>query len=205
MRTPLVSICIATYKRHDGLGRLLESISHIEGFRDEDVEIHIVDNDEGESGREIFDTHASMCRFRMQYQVEVKQNIARARNRGIAAASGMYCAFVDDDETVSPSWLKAHVNMLETTQLNGTFGPVVPCYEVEPPEWIVQGGYYARNTLLPPGRIHFITGNACLRRDSLLESPLFDESMGLSGGSDTALFEWMSRNGFSFGGMGVSR
>ncbi|MGB6122740.1 MAG: glycosyltransferase family 2 protein, partial [Bacteroidota bacterium] len=199
MQQHRVSVCIATYKRPASLSRLLESLARLQGFQSDEVEILVVDNDATGSAGKVCESIAANCKFRLRYEIETEQNIARARNRGVTGASGTYCAFVDDDEWVSPSWLTAHVGMLEANHLSGTFGPVRPSFEVEPPRWIVEGGYFARNVLLPEGEIHLITGNACLRRESLLKSPLFDEDLGLSGGEDTALFEWMSENGFSFG------
>ena len=79
-----------------------------------------------------------------------ERNIALARNRGIAAAHGKLIAFVDDDEAPEPGWLLAHLNCLNRTKADASFGPKFPVFEGgSAPAWDPTGGYYTTDFGLP--------------------------------------------------------
>jgi glycosyltransferase involved in cell wall biosynthesis len=100
---PLVSIIIPTYKRPHMLHRAGESALN---QTYSNIEVIIVDdNAEGSSSR--IDTENVMRRFssdtRVQYiRHRTNQGGSMARNTGIAAAQGVFIAFLDDDDEFYP-------------------------------------------------------------------------------------------------------
>jgi glycosyltransferase involved in cell wall biosynthesis len=63
------------------------------------------------------DTEARLRRFadpRILVMRSEHRGLAGARNRGLAEASGEYVAYIDDDNTMHPEWLRAVVWAFET-------------------------------------------------------------------------------------------
>ncbi len=123
------------------LARLLDAVARQEAHDRFTFSLVVVDNDAQESARPALQA-AEPCE--LDYQVEPKQNIARARNRAVAASRGEYAAFIDDDEFPGPDWLRTLLSTAETTGADGVLGPVRPYFPVEAPEWVRQGGFYDR-------------------------------------------------------------
>jgi len=95
------------------------------------------------------------------------QGPARARNRGIMAATGSIVAFTDDDARVSPAWLQAAKEALDQSPgAVGVRGPVTtppydPLFEHSVED--LDGG-------------RFLTCNVAYRREPLVEVGGFDPS-----------------------------
>lgn len=195
-----ISICICTYRRPKGLRRLLESIEHLSD-ETPPFEVIVVDNDERRSAESIVSDFASR-EFTIHYSIEPVRNIARARNRSVEAATGRYVAFIDDDEEAQPQWLTALWGHIRESNVQGVFGPVIPQFESVVPPWIVAGKFFDRQRYQTGAEIpwnHLRTGNALIERASLESIPgPFDESFGLTGGEDTALFRHMTEYGARF-------
>jgi len=94
-----VSICIATYRRPEGLSRLLDSLERLKLPTGVRVEIIVVDNDYNASAASIVLSRSSSLEP-IHYCVEPRRNIALARNRALVEASGEWILFIDDDEVV---------------------------------------------------------------------------------------------------------
>jgi len=140
------------------------------------------------------------------------RNIARARNRGVAAVEGSLIAFVDDDEAPESHWLARLFACLERTGADAAFGPKYPVWQSgKPPRWDQEGLYYTTDFGLPadseinvlgwrPPRGRGLgTGNSMLRRATCLpgDQP-FDEVLGETGGEDSDLFFRLARAGRRF-------
>lgn len=185
-----VSICICTFRRPQGLLRLLRSLGRLDPATPRH-EIIVADNDAARSG-EAAVVQARAEGIAVQYVVEPVRGIARARNRSVAPARGEFVAFVDDDEEVDPQWLVNLCAEVARHGADGAIGPVLPRFHDGAPEWLAAGGFYDRPrppTGTPLAREGVRTGNALVRRRFLaaLTGP-FDERFALSGGEDTDLF-----------------
>jgi succinoglycan biosynthesis protein ExoM len=196
---PTASICIATYKRPEGLGRLLESLEAMKCPDGVSIEVLVVDNDAEASAAAIARDHASAL-APLHYLVEPRQNIAHARNRALERARGEWLLFVDDDEFVDEGWLAAYLEFVERRQCDGAFGPVLPRLEIEVTPWLDAEGFFSRprhanGAAMPADELR--TSNAIVRR-SCFGSQLFDPAFGRSGGSDSALFGRMYAKGAHF-------
>jgi succinoglycan biosynthesis protein ExoM len=194
-----VSICIATYRRPEGLSRLLDSLDRLKIPIGTQIEIIVVDNDREESA-------ASVARSRsasigpIHYCVEPRQNIALARNRALAQASGEWILFIDDDEVADENWISEYLKLAERENFDAAFGPVLPRLERVVTPWLDVETFYTRRRYTTGARLtggNLYTGNAMVRR-RLFEEYSFDPAYGLTGGSDSELFRRMLRSGAHF-------
>jgi glycosyltransferase involved in cell wall biosynthesis len=185
-----VSICICTYRRPEGLRRLLRSLGRLDPASPRH-EIIVVDNDVARGGEDAV-RQARAEGLAIEYLVEPVRGIARARNRSVRPARGAFVAFIDDDEEADPHWLVNLHGELIRHGADAAIGPVVPVFHEQASPWLVEGGFFDRprpptGTVLQ--RSGARTGNALIRRRCLaaLSGP-FDERYALSGGEDTDLF-----------------
>ncbi|MCM1975019.1 MULTISPECIES: glycosyltransferase family 2 protein [unclassified Streptomyces] len=102
--TPGISVVVATHNRCELLRRGLESLLHLD-YPKERYEIVVVDNAPADDATERLIREE--YRTRVRYVREPVAGLARARNRGLAAARNGIVAFTDDDTLVDPGWLSA--------------------------------------------------------------------------------------------------
>ncbi|MGB8953604.1 MAG: glycosyltransferase [Candidatus Aminicenantales bacterium] len=163
-----ICVCICTYKRPKQLDRLLWKLEKQETGGIFDYSIVIVDNDRSESARLTVESHAGQSNIAISYHVEPQQNIALARNRTIENANGDFLGFIDDDEWPDSRWLFNLFGAINRYKSDGILGPVLPCFEKEPPQWVLKGRFFDRPAH-PTGHVlewkNTRTGNALLRRD----------------------------------------
>lgn len=193
----LISICVLTIQREDELKNLLDSVNRIE-FDEEiyAVEIIVVDNDKIASAKSIVERLKTIVRFPLKYVHQPVRGIPQARNTAIKTASPNtdFIVFVDDDEVVDNDWLFQLISTQEKTNADVVCGPVYSRFKTEIPRWIEEGKFFERvgyNSFPDCSEVHYRkikTGNLLLRKSLLdkLNGP-FDESMALTGGTDTKL------------------
>ena len=124
----LVTIVIPTFRRPALLTAAIESCQQQSPAATESCEILVVDNSPEGSARGIVEMLAVRSLTKLRYVHEARSGIARARNTGVAAASGRFIAFLDDDEVAAPGWL---ASLLRHAANGGkaVFGPVQPSFE----------------------------------------------------------------------------
>lgn len=196
-----VSVCVNTFHRPAGLKALLTDLAEQTG-EPRLHEVVVTDNDAAGSGRPAVEALEGRVPYRLVYQIEPVQNIARARNRGIAAASGDWIGLLDDDERVQPDWLMQMARRAELSQADGVFSIVLQNVPETAPAWVPRGNIYGHprhpSGSEPPGHLLF-TGNVLIRKEVLLRRPgPFDERFGLSGGEDVDLFMALKQTGARF-------
>jgi len=196
-----ISVCICTYKRPELLGRLLSKLEDQETEGLFDYSIVIVDNDKFESARQTTESHAGQLKIAISYNVEPIQNISLARNKAIENAQGDFIGLIDDDEFPDVCWLLNIYKALNHYESDGVLGPVLPCFEKDPPRWVLKGRFFDRPTH-PTGHIlgwkNTRTGNALLRRSIFKEDrKWFDPAFG-SGGEDRDFFRRKIEGGHVF-------
>ena len=202
-----IAIGVITRRRPQGLRRLLESLGaldlsgpprsgnhrHLDGSRRIEAEVLLVENDDPPGMGE-----PPACRLPLRHAFETTLGIPFARNRVIEIALAEEApggfdaiAFVDDDETVDPSWLRELVATLESSGADAVTGPALAAFEGgEPPRWAVRSGAFdcldfPTGTLRPTAFTH----NVLVATKALRETGLrFDERLAMTGGSDTQLF-----------------
>lgn len=196
-----ISICICTYKRPELLKRLLEKLEEQETEELFNYSIVIVDNDRFESARQTAESRARQTKISISYYVEPEQNIALARNKAIENTHGDFIALIDDDESPAAYWLHNLYKALKHYKSDGILGPVLPCFEKEPPRWVLKGHFFDRPTH-PTGHIlgweNTRTGNALLRKALFnKDHKWFNPAFG-SGGEDREFFRRKIEDGYVF-------
>ena len=193
------SICVATFRRPEGLARLLRSLEAQAG----DVpsfEVIVVDNDVAGSAAAICEDFRS--RLALRYIGEPLRGIARCRNRAVAASESRFLAFIDDDEEASPQWLASLHREATMRDADAAFGPVQYRFAIDPPASIRQCAIYQYPIIATGEAVPWYwtrTSNAYVRRASLPDTQApFDISLGLVGGEDVDLFFRMTQTGARF-------
>lgn len=133
-----ISVVVPTYNRGESLKRVIQSLlaqhacptSH---------EVIVVDNNSTDRTRATVASLIEGSTVPLRYVFESKQGVSFARNAGIAAARGASIAFVDDDVTPAPEWLRTlHRALVEYPDAGFVGGKVLPIWETRPPEWLTR-------------------------------------------------------------------
>ncbi|MGA8151708.1 MAG: glycosyltransferase [Terriglobales bacterium] len=131
-----VSVILCTYNRAESLLKALGSLAESAMPESVDWDVLVVDNNSSDQTREIVKDFCRRHPGRFLYTFESQQGLSRARNTGIREASGDVVAFVDDDVTVEPTWLRNLTARLHNGKWVGAGGRVLPKWASSPPDWL---------------------------------------------------------------------
>ncbi len=200
---PAVSLCIPTFRRPEGLRKLLSHIAELDyqGL----LSVIVVDNDADQlAGETVVRAMAPGFPFPLTCIVEPRRGQTYAYNTAFAAGCRVpatdYVAVLDDDEYPAPSWLTEMIAAAIRYEADIVGGPVFPVFE-DPGHWLARSGLYAPRRYVT-GRIEMIygAGSMLIRRDVLalyLDEP-FSHAFAFTGGSDYEFFTRCRRDGRSF-------
>lgn len=189
-QAPRVAITICTYRRPEGLSRVMPPVlAQARECRGAQVRLIVIDNDPSGSARdvvrEIENTGAALT-----YVHEPRPGIAAARNAGLDAAVGDDAVvFVDDDEVPAPAWLDRLVEVWIVLGCDGVTGPVEYTFASPPDSWVRASKVFDRLRHETGSRMQEAATNNLLLTTDILRSTgaRFDDRFGLTGGSDSAL------------------
>jgi succinoglycan biosynthesis protein ExoM len=197
-----VAVCVITYRRPQGLQRLLDGLGRQTFTRCPAPELRIiaVDNDPEGSAEAVCRTLQDRPGMTVEYLRESRRGIPFARNAAVlhVGASADFIAFVDDDEVPDPRWLDELLHAQAIHQAHVVSGPVISEFEDPPPAWVIRGRFFDRERLSTGAPLTVArTGNVLIKTDVFRAmNPIFDERMALTGGSDTHFFLRVWRAGF---------
>ena len=198
-----MTIIICTLDRHESLERALRSCLDQTLAADAELEIVIVDNSADANARDLIAGYGDSP-SPVRYVHEPRTNISHARNAGVAAASGRFIAFMDDDMAAPPTWLADAIACMEQNAADILIGKVVPEFEqgngwvqtlAAPAEW------FGRELPVDEGAVlgnlkRTGTGNCVLRRARVITSATpFDPAFGMIGGEDTDFLQRAQKAG----------
>jgi hypothetical protein len=189
-----VAICIVTFRRPEGLRRLLRSIAgqRFQKVRRPEITVIVVDNDAARTARQVCERSRADLALRLIYHHEPAQGIPLARNAalGCVPADVDHIAWIDDDEVASTGWLAALIACIEETGADHATGPVTPLIPEQAPDWIVTGGFFERCNLPDRAEVRSVaTNNVLMSAEAWRRSGLrFDERLRYTGSSDTLFF-----------------
>lgn len=196
-----ICICICTYKRNRLLEHLLIKLQNQQTDGLFTYSIVVVDNDNQESARNTVEKVREKAAILINYFVEPQKNIALARNKAILNAKGDYIAFIDDDELPCDAWLLNLLNTCNEHRVDGVLGPVIPDFEMPPPDWILKGNLCSRPTYKTGAVMHWSncrTGNTLLKLSLFMNGGcLFDAAYGIQG-EDVNFFKKVQEKGHFF-------
>ncbi|HRK23427.1 MAG TPA: glycosyltransferase family 2 protein [Beijerinckiaceae bacterium] len=120
----IVSVVIPTLNRQPSLKRALASLMQQRLDEQTAMDIIVVDNSVDANARFLVEAMAEDG-APLRYFSEPVPGVATARNAGVAAATGRWVAFLDDDEQARPDWLARLVEVARSTGADAVFGPVL--------------------------------------------------------------------------------
>lgn len=197
-----VAVCVLTYKRPDGLRRLLDGLARLSFTKTQpaDVKVVVIDNDPSASSAGDCSKLKASYPWKLEWYNEKRRGISYARNAAVALTreGHDFIAFIDDDEIPEPSWLDELLAVQQMHQAAIVTGPVLPVYPEHAPVWSVKSGCYER-TRHPTGYSMDLarTGNVLIDTEVFSKGENgFDERYALSGGEDTHFFMRVKEQGF---------
>jgi cellulose synthase/poly-beta-1,6-N-acetylglucosamine synthase-like glycosyltransferase len=191
------SIVIPSYRRPAGLEQTILSVLDQKGLN-APFEIVVIDNDADRSAEAVTAGLAPRSPVPIRYVSEPRPGISHARNAGVAAVSGTYLAFLDDDEQVEPDWLATLLSALRRFGADAAVGPVYPRFPAGLPVDAYRRAVYTRDALAPTGTalLRWNIGNSIFVRERCFATAEpFDPRLGLTGGEDTVFMRQMTRRG----------
>jgi succinoglycan biosynthesis protein ExoM len=199
----LISVCIITYQRPEGIRRLLEGLNRLEFTQIEspEIEVVVIDNDVAGVTDELCDRIKSDFKWSLKSEIEPQRGISYARNHAIACVSpdAEFIATIDDDEVPEPQWLDRLLLVQQQYNADVVSGPVSPFFpDGDTPEWVKKGGFFDLPRYATGDQIHVaFTNNVLVRADILRKlAPPFDERFAFTGGEDSHLFMRIVQAGF---------
>jgi glycosyltransferase involved in cell wall biosynthesis len=166
-----ISVVIATKDRAALLDGALASLRAQEDAPE--FELIVVDNGSSDATPAVARAHGA------EYAFVAEPNRGKARNAGIARASGEVVAFVDDDVVVPPHFLAAHAKAHDEEIFPlAVSGPIVN---------VPDPAHRPKPTAANVSRAFFVTCNVSVRTSSLRAVGGFDEAFDLYGWEDTEL------------------
>jgi len=111
-------------------------------------EVLVVDNNSKDGTRDVIEEYCRRYPGRFRYLFEPKQGKSHALNNGIREARGDVLAFMDDDVTVEPTWLRFLSAPLEREELAGVGGRILSAQAFSPPNWLSLQGPYSAGGIL---------------------------------------------------------
>jgi glycosyltransferase involved in cell wall biosynthesis len=197
----ILSVVIPTHNKQDLLVRTLSALAR-QTLPGVEWEVIVV-NDGSTDGTERVLAESELAKTHRLQVVRPAQNVGRAaaRNLGLRHAAGRWILFLDDDILAPPQLLATHLSVLEANPGCGTIGHVTTAAElIDSPHfhYIDSRGVAKIKTGVVPAR-YFVTQNAAVPRQPLLEIGGFDESFAAYGMEDMEVaFRLEDRHGIVF-------
>jgi glycosyltransferase involved in cell wall biosynthesis len=202
---PSVALCIPTFRRPQGLRKLLTHVRELTyGGR---LSVVVVDNDaELRAGARTAEEMSQDYPFPLTIMIEPQRGQTYAYNRAFCVACRVtpppdYVAVLDDDEYPDRGWLTEMMGAALALHADIVGGPVLPVFD-DPHHWLARSGLY-EPTRYRSGSIDMIygAGSMLIRRrvlEEYLDEP-FSHAFAFTGGSDLEFFTRCRRDGRSFG------
>ena len=165
------------------------------------MRVIVADNDETSEAEGRIRAAAEAAGVALTYVHAPSRNISLARNACLDAATGDFLAFIDDDETATPTWLAALLGEARQGGWDAVLGPVQAVYDAEAPDWLVAGDFHSTAPVQVDGKIlKGYAGNVLIRMDSVRSRGLrFDLARGRQGGEDDDFFYRLTDSGGTIG------
>jgi len=138
-KVPALTIIIPTFNRADQIHCTLSSIRNaMVSVKQHLIHVILVDNNSNDANRERYLKLVKEFSdfLSIQYLLEPQQGRSHACNAGVAKSSSKWIAFIDDDETLSLSWIETAFYLMQRGEYSYFGGHVLPDWETPPPAWL---------------------------------------------------------------------
>jgi glycosyltransferase involved in cell wall biosynthesis len=196
-----VAVCVLTYKRPEGIAKLLDVLSHQvhDPVRPYKLTVVVVDNDAAGSGQATVEKFSRTGAYELNYVIEPRQGIPMARNRALDSVlpdTDLVC-FIDDDEWPVDNWLDAMLTVHANTGADCVYGPVEPVYPSNPPDFFIKSRVFERKRNADATEIGYAASNNVMIDYGFVRKHFlrFEEKMRFTGGSDYRFFNLAIRKG----------
>jgi succinoglycan biosynthesis protein ExoM len=189
------AVGLATYKRPQGLARVIDHLGLAVQKLGSAVDLIVVDNDGQDPAiADLARSHAESAGLELHFIIETTPGIAAARNAVFARADAIgtrFLAMLDDDEWPDADWLVALRGRQAETGAHIVGGPVSPVFPGNARQLQRLARWWSVQPQMLDGKpfvfctCNFLADLAALRD---VPRPLFDPAFGLSGGGDTVFF-----------------
>jgi glucosyl-dolichyl phosphate glucuronosyltransferase len=117
MASCALSVVVCTHNRRGDLARCLAALAAL----DDPVEVIVVDSASDPPCRGLVEGFAGGL-SKLRYVREDRPGLSRARNRGVAEATGQIIAFLDDDAAPQPDWARQMIAAFDADSTIGCVG-----------------------------------------------------------------------------------
>lgn len=188
-----VAICVATFRRPEGLQHLLDGLARLKAPAATDIEVVIVDNSPEAAAQAQVAAAAATSTRPLHYLSQSRRGISHVRNMALDKASELDCdfvAFIDDDEVPAADWVVALIAAQRRSGASAVAGRVEPRLPPQAPAWLAAGRFFATPAFEDGAELQDAsTGNVLVDLRRLRALGLrFDPRFALTGGEDTMLF-----------------
>jgi glycosyltransferase involved in cell wall biosynthesis len=135
-----ISVILCTCNRCQDLRTALDSVARSVLSDAVEWEVLVVDNNSSDQTSEVAKEFAARHPARFRYVCEPRQGKSYALNTGIRESRGDVIAFLDDDVTVEPSWLRNLTMVLESEEWAGVSGRTLIPEPWSAPRWLAVEG-----------------------------------------------------------------
>jgi succinoglycan biosynthesis protein ExoM len=184
-----ISICVCTYRRA-GVVDTVRSLFAQAGLSRSDHEIIVADDDPELNARGPILQLAEQAPIKVRYIVSAARNISSCRNACLKAATGIWIAFIDDDQVAEPDWLQEMMSTATEFGADAVKCYVRAVYPPQTPDWMRAGRAYTYDYGQTGTEVFSAATCGILFRRDLpgARELLFDVSLGIMGGEDLEYF-----------------
>jgi succinoglycan biosynthesis protein ExoM len=189
-----VAICCITFRRPEGLLRLLDGLNQLTFCKSPEpsITVVVVDNDSAAPMRTWIDAKRPEFRWPLRYDCEPVQGVSSARNRALdlVPPDADCIAWIDDDEVPVSGWLDELLYVRRTYRASIVQGPVGPHFLSSPPRWLIRGRFLELGPYRDGASLHYgYTGNSLIDAAVVRQLRLrFDPRFDRTGGEDQRFF-----------------
>jgi glucosyl-dolichyl phosphate glucuronosyltransferase len=152
-----ITVILCTHNRSASLAEALESLAASILPASISWEVLVVDNNSSDQTRQVVEDISRRHPSHFRYLFEPRPGKSYALNAGIQESRGDVLAFIDDDVTVEPAWLRNLTVNLQSGEWAGAGGRILPARPLSPPRWLALDGPYSLAGIL---YAHFDLGDA---------------------------------------------
>jgi glucosyl-dolichyl phosphate glucuronosyltransferase len=131
-----ITVVVCTYNRSESLANTLDNIAKSTLPQSVTWEVLVVDNNSSDATADVVKDCSRRFPGRIRYLFEPEPGKSYALNRAVRESEGAILAFVDDDATVDPAWLRRLIAPLNDSAWSGSGGPVILQWSCPRPNWI---------------------------------------------------------------------